>query len=126
MPTFDLDSSIRSLVADAVKASLDPYRDILDRMAALLGEAPARRAPERAAAVPAPAVRGRRRRRGGRARKAARLAQQLSEGQSVRYKQGRGTFDARVLSIDSAKGAVTLERISDGKKVVRPASKVLA
>lgn len=126
---IDIDASIRSIVADAVNASLAPYRGVLDRMAAFVGEAPVRRGPGRPAQVaePVAAARARPRRNGGGGRTAAtNLVGKFSEGQSVQYKQGRGTFDARIVAIDAEKGALTLERVTDGKKVVRPASKVIA
>ncbi|WP_141620345.1 PspA [Myxococcus sp. AB036A] len=47
-----------------------------------------------------------------------------SEGQEVRYKQGRGTFSAKVKAIDEKAKTLTLERVSDGTKVVRPFDKV--
>ncbi|NNC19524.1 PspA [Corallococcus exiguus] len=45
-------------------------------------------------------------------------------GQEVRYKQGRGSFSAKVKSIDAKAKTVTVERVSDGKQVVRPFDKV--
>ncbi|MCP3167394.1 PspA [Myxococcus qinghaiensis] len=45
-------------------------------------------------------------------------------GQEVRYKQGRGSFSAKVKSIDAKAKTVTVERVSDNKQVVRPFDKV--
>lgn len=45
-------------------------------------------------------------------------------GQEVRYKQGRGSFSAKVKSIDAKAKTVTVERVSDSKQVVRPFDKV--
>ncbi|WP_375743703.1 PspA [Corallococcus interemptor] len=45
-------------------------------------------------------------------------------GQEVRYKQGRGTFSAKVKSVDEKAKTVTVARVSDGKEVVRPFDKV--
>ncbi|MFY1824430.1 PspA [Myxococcus fulvus] len=45
-------------------------------------------------------------------------------GQEVRYKQGRGSFSAKVKSIDANAKTVTVERVSDNKQVVRPFDKV--
>jgi len=42
----------------------------------------------------------------------------------VTYRQGRGSFEARIVRFDSEKKELVLERLSDGKRVVRPASKV--
>lgn len=47
-----------------------------------------------------------------------------AEGQEVRYKQGRGTFSAKVKAVDEKAKTLTLERVSDGTKVVRPFDKV--
>ncbi|NOK05932.1 MULTISPECIES: PspA [Myxococcus] len=45
-------------------------------------------------------------------------------GQEVRYKQGRGAFNAKVKAVDEKAKTVTVERVSDGKQVVRPFDKV--
>ncbi|MBZ4329722.1 MULTISPECIES: PspA [Myxococcaceae] len=45
-------------------------------------------------------------------------------GQEVRYKQGRGAFNAKVKAVDEKAKTVTLERVSDARKVVRPFDKV--
>lgn len=50
----------------------------------------------------------------------------LTEGQTVVYRQGKGAFKAKVTGIDEAHGTVTLARATDGKKVIRPAAKVQA
>ena len=42
----------------------------------------------------------------------------------VLYRQGRGTFEARIVRFDSANRMVELERLSDGKRLIRPMSKV--
>ena len=135
--TVDLNSAIRGIVATEVAAVIAPYQTILARMASFMGSAaPAtatvRRGPGRprksAAPVAAAAKPARRkqRRRGSVAKAGAKAAAKFTEGQRVIYKQGRGAFEAKVLSVDIAKGKVTLERVSDGKKVKRPAAKVSA
>jgi uncharacterized Zn finger protein len=45
-------------------------------------------------------------------------------GQLVQYRQGRGSFPARVVSVE--RDTLGLERVIDGKKVARPTSKVTA
>ncbi|NOJ80414.1 PspA [Myxococcus xanthus] len=45
-------------------------------------------------------------------------------GQEVRYKQGRGAFTAKVKAVDEKAKTVTVERVSDGKQVMRPFDKV--
>lgn len=47
----------------------------------------------------------------------------LQAGQRVHYKQGRGQFEATVLSVNSANGTAKLQRI-DGKQIVRPMHKI--
>ncbi|MFP2960308.1 PspA, partial [Myxococcus sp. 1LA] len=54
----------------------------------------------------------------------ARGACLIRGGQEVRYKQGRGTFAAKVKAVDEKAKTLTLERVSDGTKVVRPFDKV--
>jgi len=131
MPTPNLSTTIRSLVADEVAAALAPYTSLLERMSSLFDNAPVRRGPGRPrkatakAAPPAAPVRLRRR-RGSKAKAAARAAKNLTVGQKVTFKMGRGAFEAKVVSIDAAKGTVELERAKDGKKVTRPAAKVTA
>jgi len=121
MATVDLDAAIRALVADEVERTLEPYRHLLDRMAHFVGaEAPRRSArPARVAAAGGRPGRGRGR-KGGRKADAGRF----HEGQLVRYKQGRGEFEAKVLKVDADNNSVFLERVNDGKKVERPAHKI--
>ncbi len=45
-------------------------------------------------------------------------------GQEVRYKQGRGAFNAKVKAVDEKAKTVKVERVSDGKQVARPFDKV--
>ena len=131
MPTTDLNTATCSLVADEVAAALDPFMNVLERMSSLLGTSPVHRGPGRppktALKEAGPIARRRyHRSRGSRAKAAVRAAKKLSEGQNVHYRQGKGTFEAKVVSIDAATGKVELERVGDGKKVLRPAIKVMA
>jgi len=130
MPTVDLNSAIANLVANAVKQELEPFKNVLARVAALVGEAPKHRGPGRprkaAKAVSFHRVVHPRRPRGSKLKAAVRAAKKLSAGQKVTYKQGRGAFDAKVVGVDAAAGTVVLERAKDGKKVKRPAAKVTA
>ncbi|WP_163785067.1 PspA [Myxococcus vastator] len=48
----------------------------------------------------------------------------FKEGQEVSYKQGRGTFPAKVKAVNEEAKTVTVERVGDGKQVVRPFEKV--
>ena len=75
----------------------------------------------------APARRGRRPRAAPVAEKPAQVqisAKPRAGHEVVTYRQGRGSFEARIVRFDSATKMLTLERLSDGKRVVRPASKV--
>ena len=128
MPNVDLNAAIANLVAAEVKAILEPYMSTLDRVAAFVGGQPARRGPGRprkSAGLKAKPSH-RRARRGSNVKRAARLLKKFSEGQSVTYKQGRGAFEAKVLSIDTEAGTLILARATDGKKVMRPVRKVTA
>jgi len=122
-------AAIRAVVAKEVEDALAPYREVLADMIKFVGGEPASARSSGTLEAAAPA-RTRRTRKaatyagsGGNAH--AEFASQFSEGQKVQYRQGRGTFDARVVGIDAKKGVVTLERMSDQKKVVRPAAKVI-
>ncbi len=125
----DLDSAIRSLVAEEVEKTLAPYRDVLERFSRAIGDAPVRRGPGRPprnVSAPAPAAPKRRR-----ARRAAGAGEKgdvskFTEGQDVKYRQGRGEFEATITRIDREKNVLTLARKSDGKKVERPPAKVYA
>jgi len=124
----DLNAAIAALVAAEVKAILDPYMSTLDRVAAFVGGQPARRGPGRprkSAGLKAKPSR-RRARRGSKAKRAARLLKKFSEGQKVTYKQGKGTFEAKVTAINVEAGTLKLERSKDGKRVTRPVAKVIA
>ncbi|HEY3450864.1 MAG TPA: hypothetical protein VGK67_31190 [Myxococcales bacterium] len=118
----NIDAAIRSIVADQVAAAMDPYHAVFDRVSAFMGQGVSRRGPGRPRKEGAP---GRRATRVG-AKDAAKAAKAFSVGDMVSYKQGRGTFEATVLEIDEATGLMKVQRLSDGKKVVRPASKVSA
>ena len=47
-------------------------------------------------------------------------------GQRVQYRQGRGTFTAKVVRINDKNGTAVLERATDKKRVERPLAKVYA
>lgn len=129
MANLDLDSAIRSIVSDEVERTLEPYRSLLDRMSGFFGGEPVRRGPGRPPKAPGAVSAPLAPRREGRGRRAAAPAaggdvSRFHDGQAVRYKQGRGVFDATVIGIDAARSLLTLERSMDGKKVERPAAKV--
>jgi hypothetical protein len=123
MPNFDLDTAIRGLVSSEVEKVLEPYKSLLERMAAFAGAPAPRRGPGRPPRGAAP-VRRQRRGRGGGRRNSKGDASRFSEGQAVRYKQGRGIFDATVMGINAEDNTLTIQRVKDGKKIVRPAGKV--
>jgi uncharacterized Zn finger protein len=106
LPSPGFAAAVRAMVADEVRTALKPLGEALDGIQGLTGDA--RPAPA-ASAVPT-------------ARRTTRFAQ----GQVVHYRQGRGTFPAKVVSVDSAQETVLLERVKDGKQVIRPAAKVIA
>ena len=47
-------------------------------------------------------------------------ASKFKDGQAVRYKQGRGEFEAKVVKIDADSNTVTIQRAKDGKKTMNP------
>ena len=53
-------------------------------------------------------------------------AEALGKGSIVHYKQGRGEFEARIIAFNASTRTVTLERLRDGRRVKRPASRVYA
>lgn len=63
-------------------------------------------------------------RRAVRVLRPARAGSGIVVGAQVRYRQGRGTFDAEVIRVDAITGTATLQRISDGKRVVRPLDRI--
>ncbi len=115
--------AIRAVVAQEVNAALAPYREALANLAEFAG-APV--------SEPGPSARSTslgqqsRRRRGRAVKSSAEIATKFIEGQKVQYRQGRGTFNAKVIEIDAERGVLKLERDGDSKKVYRPASKVIA
>ena len=102
MPKNNFDAAIRNLVGEEIERSLVPYRELLSQIADFVG-LPGRRGPGRPPkALAAPA--GRKRRGARRAGKGD--ASKFKEGQAVQYKQGRGVFDATVISIDRERNLV--------------------
>jgi sRNA-binding protein len=126
MAKFDMEAVIRTMVAEEVERSLEPYRDLLAGMAKLAGGEAPRRRPGRPAAVRAEAAPAARRGPGRPRKSAGTDASKFTVGQAVRYKQGRGEFDASIVRIDPETNVVTLERSKDKKQVERPADKIYA
>ena len=133
MAQTDLHESLRQIVSEQLQDALAPHQALLEQIAAFLGigGATGSRTTRVARAVPAArtaratATRARRGSTGrGRGRAASTSSASFKEGQEVRYRQGRGEFEATVIKIDE--DAVTVERKTDGKKVTRPADKLYA
>ncbi|QQR43430.1 PspA [Myxococcus xanthus] len=146
----EMKSTIQAAVAEEVRKAMGRQLELLEQIARFLGiepdRAPAASAPKRTSTVPVrkwvrqqaaprptragPAPqksRGRPRAAGRTATAAAPIhdaSAAYAEGQEVRYKQGRGTFSAKVKAVDAKAKSVTVERVSDGKQVVRPIDKV--
>ena len=118
MAKVDLNTAIRNLVAVEVERTLEPYRQLLERLEQFVGGASVRRGPGR------PPKAGNRGRPARRAKVGAGDASKFKVGQAVKYRQGRGEFEATVSAVDTEKNLVSLERSKDGKKVDRPASKI--
>ena len=123
MPPIDFNDAVRAAVADEVERVLGPHLDVLRRLSSAFGTGGDGRV--RRTAVAGPRRRGRPGRRAGGVSGRG-DASKFKEGQKVRFKQGRGEFEATVTSIDSNTNTLTLKRDRDGKRVERPASKVYA
>ena len=121
MAEIDLSNAIRNMVAVEVEKALEPHRATLERFARIIGLAapPAPTTARPRGSPPAAARRGPKSDHG-----ASGDAGSFSVGQSVVYKQGRGSFEAKVVSVDRDRNLVKVERIADGKKVDRPAAKL--
>ncbi len=121
----DLNVAVSQLVAASVERALEPYRDVFNKMAQLMGvgeptPAVVKRGPGRPpASSKAPQKPGRRIIPKG----AVKVASNFHVGQKVSYKQGKGSFGATVIEIDT-EGMLRLRREADGKEVERPALKV--
>ncbi len=119
--------AIRTMVAQEIHNALGPYRETLASLVEFTGVAPGKSAANGAeAAAPARNPRGRKPAGVRGAKASLEIVSKFAEGQKVQYRQGRGTFEARVVGIDAENGTVTLERLNDKKQVVRPAAKVIA
>jgi len=118
----DLNAAVQSIIASEVQAVLQPYLPALDHLAKFLGGAPVRSTPANAATIVRHAKR--RARRAGKVTASSTGAFEV--GQTVIYKQGRGKFLATVRAVDIKAGTLQLVRVSDGKKIARPSSKVRA
>jgi hypothetical protein len=120
MARIDLTNALRALVNEEVENALAPHREALQRISSFLGVGPtSHRGPGRQSAWGAT----------GRTRRVSQTldrgdASKFKEGQQVRYRQGRGEFEAKVVRIDSQTNTVTVQRVRDGKRVARPASKL--
>ncbi len=118
MDEVDFEAVVKELVAEELARRLARYRDLLDRF-----EQARRALPKRHRAGRPP--------RAQLERAAAALFREVPRrpapnsvepGQKVHYRQGRGTFEARVVRLDGDR--VVLERLADGKRVARPLSKL--
>lgn len=117
---MEMNEQFEALVNKAVAAALAPHKEAILAIADLvMGAQPAAQEERtatkstRKAAEPR-VVKG-----------AVEAAKNFSVGQKVRYRQGRGEFDAVVDEIRSGTGILILRREQDGKRVGRPASKVI-
>jgi hypothetical protein len=117
----DFDAVVRSFVADELGRRLAPFRGLLARLekakaAVAMPRGPGR--PRRSHLEAAAAIVT-----GRAAPHAARAHRAFKPGDVVHYRQGRGSFEAFVIRAE-AKGRLVVERVSDGKRVVRPTAKL--
>lgn len=111
--------SFEAAIHAAVEAEVAEYRKHLLATATTNGAVETKAAQE---AVEAARVQA----KYGRKANGAKSNGAIKIGSMVRYNQGRGTFEAKVTSIDPANGEVYMERVGDGKKVSRPPNKISA
>jgi hypothetical protein len=127
MANMDLGGLISELVEQRVHSILGPHMEALERISSFLGMAH-RRSPGRPAgsrtAKRGPGRTGRTGRPSRSARRGGGDVAKFEEGQKVRYRQGKGEFEATVLRTDAKAGTVTVQRNKDGKRVTRPADKI--
>jgi hypothetical protein len=123
MTSNDVQSAICVIVAEEVAHVLEPYRSVMNRMLSFFGSGSQLATHESEKTV---ATQTRIRRRRGSKTKLSPRIDRFTKGQKVTYKQGRGVFEAKVVSIDTENGVLNLERSSDRKRVDRPADKVKA
>jgi len=130
MPS-NLEQAVQDMVNEAVAAALAPYAEILNRFQSLMAPTAAKRGPGRppkVAGIAAP-VKAKAKAKSGRKARKAKVAVSLNTfkaGDSVAYKQGRGTFGATVIELDGVTGLLVLERASDGKRILRKPSTIEA
>lgn len=117
---MEIKEQFEALVKEGVVEALSPYRDAILAMAELVRSA----AP--AATEKRPAARKKEAAEPRVVKGAVEASKQFSVGQKVRYRQGRGEFEATVEVNDQNAGELVLNRVSDGKIVRRPATKVTA
>ena len=121
---------VEQMVAEELASRLAPYKKLLARLDEARTVVKPRKGPGRPpraeiekleAILTGGRVQRGEKSRPGRPAKAA--ARAFKAGDEVKYRQGRGTFAAFVIRADAG-GEVVVERISDGKRVKRPASKL--
>lgn len=115
-----MQEQFEALVNKGVAKALSPYRDAILELAEMVRNAApdaqkkhqttpkAKRAPAEPRVV----------------KGAIEAAAGFAIGQKVHYRQGRGEFEATVEVADKNTGELVLKRLSDGKIVRRPATKV--
>lgn len=119
-----LTQAVQSLVQTEVAAVAKTYRTVRERLASFVAEARLR--PRNSIVAERSANPFAETKRRARSKKvASRGAPKLGVGGRVSYRQGSGTFEAKVVAVDADKGVAVLERIKDGKRVTRPMKKVI-
>lgn len=117
---MEIQEQFEALVNKGVAKALEPYSEAIIALAKLVRSAEPEAQEERTEAPKA-------KRKAAEPRiykDAVEAAGRFSVGQEVRYRQGRGVFNATVYEINSNTGVIVLKRNQDGKIVERPASKV--
>lgn len=117
---MEIQEQFEALVNKGVAKALEPYSEAIIALAKLVRSAEPEAQEERTEAP-----RAKRKAAEPRIYKdAVEAAKNFSVGQKVRYRQGRGEFEATVEEVNQNRGELVLKRVTDGKIVERPASKV--
>ncbi|HEY3447361.1 MAG TPA: hypothetical protein VGK67_13400 [Myxococcales bacterium] len=133
MRETDFAQVVEEMVAEELSLRLEPFKKLLQRLDEARSVVQPRKGPGRppraeiekleAILTGGRIARGAKRAPAAAARP-ARASRSLKPGDVVKYRQGRGTFDAFVIRSEPG-GDVVVERISDGKRVKRPAAKLV-
>ena len=127
MRETDFAQVVEQMIAEELERTLAPYHKLLgrlDKARSLVKRRQGPGRPPRAEVEQLQAIlRGVAPKRTTRPAAPKKATKAYKPGDVVTYRQGRGTFEAFVIRAEAG-GEVVVERISDGKRVRRPAAKL--